>query len=146
MKSRKGQSALEYLMTYGWAVIAILVVIGLLYWLTSQQASSQAQCGTGFPNLPITSNSITTTGLQVELTNGTGKSLTNVIVSGKFTEGATVQFAKSSSASIAQGAKANFTVNPANALTAGDVTIDLNVSYNDGTFSQVGTSKCTARI
>ena len=32
-RRRKSQSAMEYLMTYGWAIVAIAVVIGVLYSL-----------------------------------------------------------------------------------------------------------------
>ena len=31
MRQRKGQSATEYLMTYGWAVLAIVVVAGVMW-------------------------------------------------------------------------------------------------------------------
>ena len=30
---RKGQTALEYLMTYGWAIIVVIIVVGALYAL-----------------------------------------------------------------------------------------------------------------
>ncbi len=146
MKNNKGQSALEYLMTYGWAVIAILVVIGLLYWLTSQQSSTQAQCGTGFPNIPITGNTLTATGLQLELSNGTGKSLTTVVVNGTFTQGATIKYASSASTSLASGTKGTVAINPAGGLLAGDVTADLNVTYNDGSFPQAGKGQCKGKI
>ncbi len=32
---KKGQAALEYLMTYGWALIVIAIVIGILIYVTS---------------------------------------------------------------------------------------------------------------
>ena len=31
--SRKGQAALEYLMTYGWAILAVVVVLAVLWYL-----------------------------------------------------------------------------------------------------------------
>lgn len=33
MESRKGQSAMEYLMTYGWAILIVIVVVAALYAL-----------------------------------------------------------------------------------------------------------------
>jgi len=33
IKSKKGQTAMEYLMTYGWAILAVLVIGGVLYYL-----------------------------------------------------------------------------------------------------------------
>ena len=35
MMEKRGQSALEYLMTYGWALIVIAIVIGVLIYVTS---------------------------------------------------------------------------------------------------------------
>ena len=32
-KNMKGQAAMEYLMTYGWAILAIVIVIAALIWL-----------------------------------------------------------------------------------------------------------------
>jgi len=32
-----GQAALEYLMAYGWALIVIAIVVGVLIWGTTQQ-------------------------------------------------------------------------------------------------------------
>ncbi|GEM_PF-3285199 len=153
LKNNKGQSALEYLMTYGWAVIAILVVIGLLYWLTSQQASSQANCATGFPNVSIIANSLTKTGLQMQLVNGTGKSITSAIVGAKFTQGQTVKNVMSanpgSGATMASGTSGStgiFTLNPTGGLASGDTLVDLNLTYNDGIFDQAATAQCRGKI
>lgn len=33
--NKKGQSALEYLMTYGWALIVVAIVVGILLYVTS---------------------------------------------------------------------------------------------------------------
>jgi len=33
MYSKKGQSAMEYLMTYGWAILIILIAVGALFYL-----------------------------------------------------------------------------------------------------------------
>ena len=44
--SKKGQSAMEYLMIYGWALIAIVVVVGILYMFLpkgSQQCDFEVQ-------------------------------------------------------------------------------------------------------
>jgi len=32
-KSRKGQAAMEYLMTYGWALLVIIIVLALFLWI-----------------------------------------------------------------------------------------------------------------
>jgi putative component of membrane protein insertase Oxa1/YidC/SpoIIIJ protein YidD len=33
MEKRKGQSAMEYLMTYGWAILVIIIVIAVLFYI-----------------------------------------------------------------------------------------------------------------
>lgn len=33
MKNKKGQEALEFLMTYGWAILVVLIAIGILTYL-----------------------------------------------------------------------------------------------------------------
>lgn len=48
----KGQAALEYLMTYGWAILiilAILVVIGTFVWPQITQAQSSESCAVTLP-------------------------------------------------------------------------------------------------
>jgi len=47
--SRKGQAAMEYLMTYGWAFLVILVVIAILgYYLSTISVPESCQFGAGF--------------------------------------------------------------------------------------------------
>ncbi len=47
MKQRKGQAAMEFLMTYGWAILAAIIAIGVLAYFgvfnPSQVAGSQGQ-------------------------------------------------------------------------------------------------------
>jgi uncharacterized protein (UPF0333 family) len=38
MKTKKGQAAMEYLMTYGWAILAIIIVIAALIYLNPFRA------------------------------------------------------------------------------------------------------------
>ena len=33
MMNRKSQSAMEYLMTYGWAILVVLIALGALFYL-----------------------------------------------------------------------------------------------------------------
>ena len=37
MVSRKGQAAMEYLMTYGWAILIVLAIMGILVYLVRPQ-------------------------------------------------------------------------------------------------------------
>lgn len=42
----KGQAAMEYLMTYGWALLVIVIVIAILLWLVPLSASEQCTFST----------------------------------------------------------------------------------------------------
>lgn len=85
MKSnKKGQAAMEFLMTYGWAILAAVIVIGALaafgvfnpstYVPNSCTLAAPFGCNAGIVN---------TTGVFIELNNGAGETLmiTNFTVS-----------------------------------------------------------------
>jgi hypothetical protein len=80
---RKGQAAMEFLMTYGWAILVAIVVIGLLgyYYLDS---ISQRHAGMVNPPFYLNAHRIDeTTGLTLELKNNGGETynITSVAVS-----------------------------------------------------------------
>ncbi len=50
MFKQKGQSALEYLMTYGWALVVIVVVIGVLGFLGVFNLGGTIESCTGMPS------------------------------------------------------------------------------------------------
>ena len=70
----KGQSALEYLMTYGWALIVIAIVIGVLIFVTSG-ATGGVVCQSSSTGIIVETQSITTTTAGVVLRNATGQVL-----------------------------------------------------------------------
>lgn len=52
-RSKRGQSALEYLVTYGWAILAIVIVAAVLWYLgifNPGKWSGQKECS-GFPSM-----------------------------------------------------------------------------------------------
>ncbi len=77
---KKGQSAMEYLMIYGWALIAIVVVIGILYLFLPKETQQcffevQGRFLCNQPSIP----SLTTSGaLKGALYNG-GPQKVNII-------------------------------------------------------------------
>ena len=87
-KKRKAQSATEYLMTYGWAILAITIVGALLY----TQVFSQRSCATaGASGWPLTASvapdgnefAVNTAGTVVmALKNNFGKDITVTEVTG----------------------------------------------------------------
>tara|TARA_Y100000310_G_scaffold343431_1_gene451014 strand:+ start:756 stop:1217 length:462 start_codon:yes stop_codon:yes gene_type:complete len=72
---RKGQAAMEFLMTYGWAILAAIVVIAVLaiYFRPSTLVSSST-----FVTAPFFAQgqTINTTGIALEVKNNGGESLT----------------------------------------------------------------------
>ena len=81
MNSR-GQAALEYLMTYGWALIVIAIVVGVLVFIVATPTGSVA-CNSNQPGkVNVVSNNLgTTTGIgTIAITNLTGGAMTSVSV------------------------------------------------------------------
>ncbi|MBT4539467.1 hypothetical protein HOC32_04235 [Candidatus Woesearchaeota archaeon] len=87
MKSRdkKGQAAMEFIMTYGWAILVVLVAIGALAYFGVLNPSNflPSSCTVG-PGISCDDFKITTTDAQLVLRNGLGDDLTaaQVTVSG----------------------------------------------------------------
>lgn len=75
MYNKKGQVAMEFLMTYGWAILAAMVIIGLLgfYYFSSDILSPKA--GVVSPPFYLNAYNVRTTGIQLELKNNGGETL-----------------------------------------------------------------------
>ncbi len=81
---RKGQAAMEFLMTYGWAILAAIIVIGILgyYYFSSDVLTPKASVLN--PPFYLNAQNAQTTGITLELKNNGGETYTlqNVSVSG----------------------------------------------------------------
>lgn len=107
---RKGQAAMEFLMTYGWAILVVLVAIGALayfgvlspqkYLPTSCTISDQFAC----PEYKVNSAAGT---VQLVVQNGKGADLTGVTVA---LSGSGLTCATSAAQDIADGKSGSFTV------------------------------------
>lgn len=87
MNSR-GQAALEYLMTYGWALIVIAIVVGVLVFIVATPTNT-LQCTSSAPGkMNVVSNNLATTGTagtsmgSVVITNVSGGQATLVDMNG----------------------------------------------------------------
>ena len=69
---RKGQAAMEFLMTYGWAILAAIVVIAVLaiYFNPSQMVNSQTIISAPFN---AKSQAVSASQVQIEVTNKGGE-------------------------------------------------------------------------
>ncbi len=82
---RRSQSALEYMMTYGWAILVIVIVAAVLYSLGIFSPSSAITSSvTGFSNLgSVAAQVIPNSGLVLSLGDSTGYNIniTNITIS-----------------------------------------------------------------
>ncbi len=145
-KNKKGQSALEYLMTYGWALVVIVIVVAALVFLINPSQVGGQSC-TGFQNMPIGNFQLGSTGLTYKATNQTGRALSAVAFGGKFTNAGTTTYVNSEFPDIVTiAANAEQSVTLPATLTAGSATIDLNVSYFDGDFTRSAKATCKGTV
>ena len=77
---RKGQAAMEFLMTYGWAILVVLIAIGALAYFgvlnPSKFLPESCTIGPGFSCEESKVNAVGT--IQLLLRNGAGSGFTNV--------------------------------------------------------------------
>lgn len=72
---KKGQAAMEFLMTYGWAILAAVIVVGVLWYLIGNPSNL---AGNNFQlSAPLSSNamSLSTAGVELEFRNGEATSI-----------------------------------------------------------------------
>ena len=96
MHSKRAQAALEYLMTYGFALLIIAIVIGVLIFMGIIKLPAASTC-TGLEKFAYSDHTVDANGnFVIYLLNGTGGRITNV--SAEATEGLAGSCAPSSSA------------------------------------------------
>lgn len=120
---KKGQAAMEFLMTYGWAILAAIIVVGVLWYLIGNPANL---AGNRFAiSQPLVQNamSLDSTGITIEVRNGGDQTMTVTLVS--------IENCGDSGAistDIASGDLQDFTI--ACALNSGDrFNGDVTISY-----------------
>ena len=85
MYNKKGQAAMEFLMTYGWAILAAVIVVGVLWYMIGNPANL---AGNNFQiSAPFVANAMAVDSngdVTIEIRNGEAVSVTvtNVTVSG----------------------------------------------------------------
>jgi len=84
-RDKRGQAAMEFLMTYGWAILAAVIVIGVLasFGVFSPSTYVPNRCILSAP-LGCNAGTVNTTAIQLEIRNGGGEqySVTGITVSG----------------------------------------------------------------
>ena len=121
---RRGQSALEYLVTYGWAILAIVIVAAVVWYFgifNPSKWSSSKQCG-GFASFTCIDYSYAGTTVTAVLGNDVGRSVTITSPTSCTVAGVSSQIVGAN-----QNANCPFSVGTAN---SGDQ-VGLNITYTD---------------
>lgn len=146
---RKGQAAMEFLITYGWAILAAIVAIGVLaYFLSSPGRFTANQCVVASPfscNAQLAT--VSTNNVQLELRNGGGETFD--VMSIRVTGCGTITGAPLTAmgadgtyvANVACGALGNLT---ADTTYRGDITITYQKVGSD--LDQVSTGRIVQRL
>lgn len=146
MHQRRGQAAMEFLITYGWAILAAIVAIGVLaYFLSSPGRLTANSCTVAAPfNCNAGLASVSSNNVQLELRNGGGESfdLRSVAVSGCSTNTTVITAAADSLTAVM--------VAPCSpALTAGNTFRgDITITYRKAgsSLDQVSTGRIIQRL
>ncbi len=143
----KAQSAMEYLMTYGWAILIVIIVAAALYALgIFNPATFTGQRTTGFPNIGAPSDWIyvgSSGEFNITLRNGLGEPITISSVTAQCgANSASVTLATdASSTTVGAGSTIEYYTNATNCqtLTAGSsYSVPITVSYTtqSGTYAR----------
>jgi hypothetical protein len=126
MNTKKAQAALEFLMTYGWAILVVLIAIGALafFGVLSPERFLPSKC-TLQPGLACVDHKVTPGSVQVVVKNGYGSDIT-VNTVGVQSCGSTAP-----AATLANGAQATYTVTCTTPLTGSKYNGILNVTYTN---------------
>lgn len=113
--NKKGQAAMEFLMTYGWAILVAIIVVGVLWYLIGNPANL---AGNRFQlSAPMVANALvlSSSGISIEIRNGAGESInvSEIVVQNCAT-------LSGLSSVVPQGGLENFTIVCSPALSAGD--------------------------
>jgi hypothetical protein len=142
MFDRKAQSALEYLMTYGWALIVIAIVIGVLIFVTSG-ATGGVTCQSQSTGIQVSEWAVKAGagGVGLTLRNATGGDInvTGAMGSGQFSAAGTV----SQLLTEVTSKNTTFTVTNITAPAAGTT---LSTAYVDVNYVTKGGLPASARV
>ena len=143
IKSRKSQAALEFLMTYGWAILVVLVAIGALayFGVLSPDKFLPAKCtlssGIGCVDHKVqgTAGPLGVGLVTVVITNSLGYDINNIVVGAggcgcySYLGAPTCAAAATGSATLANGDQKPYTIPCTAALIGSKYNAQLNVSY-----------------
>jgi len=138
---KKGQAALEFLMTYGWAILVVLVAIGALayFGVLSPDKFLPNKCtlpaGIACSDFKVSAGATPTTGTaDIVLRNGMGFDIGGAVSPNEFkvTVGdCTGDYTSASSVVLANGAQTTFAVTGCSVTAGSKFSGDVNVTYTN---------------
>lgn len=143
INKKKSQAALEFIMTYGWAILVVLVAIGALayFGVLSPDRFLPSKCTLQSGIACIDSKAVTST-VTVRITNSLGFDIDTIVVK------AGGCGTSSSTPTLANGASATYDITCTPALTGSKYNQQLNVSYRvtDTGITHNNVGQLTARM
>ncbi len=76
MRDKKAQAAMEFLMTYGWAILAAIIAIGVLYIIIGNPANLVGDRFSISDPFIALGKAASTTEVTIEVKNGAGEAVT----------------------------------------------------------------------
>ncbi|MDO8647389.1 MAG: hypothetical protein Q7R70_03165 [Candidatus Diapherotrites archaeon] len=129
----KGQSALEYLMTYGWALVVIVIVVAALF--AFGVFNTPANCTQFGGRLLLKDYAIQATGISLAIQNGSSGTMSDLNASGDLGAG----LMGSTSLSRSADTNAVFT----SPIAAGSTYV-MSISYTANGISHTESTTCVA--
>ncbi|OIO65415.1 hypothetical protein AUJ68_03195 [Candidatus Woesearchaeota archaeon CG1_02_57_44] len=132
----KGQAAMEFLMTYGWAIIVVLAAIGALAYFGVLSPTTILPQRTTFPsplpNIDVASVSALSDSVEVAFTNNVGYTIDVISAGAAATDdcGGTVAL-ENPPTNVVNGAKFKVNWSCGGGVTAGKFKSDLTFSYTN---------------
>ncbi|MBI4739557.1 hypothetical protein HY772_08535 [Candidatus Woesearchaeota archaeon] len=123
MQTKKAQAAMEFLMTYGWAILVVLVAISALAYFGVLSPSKFLPERCTLPSgIACLDHKATATSISLRVQNGLGVDITGVTLS--------LCNGTSAAQSLANGAQATFAVTCSPVLVSGNKFSSDNVSIS----------------
>ncbi|MDO8538137.1 MAG: hypothetical protein Q7S21_04585 [archaeon] len=136
MFDKKAQSALEYLMTYGWALVVIVIVIAALVFLINPTQVGPNNC-TGFSRFPISNHQVNASKaagsdeIILVMSNQTGGDATSVDFNATGRVGSVAVNDGNTFGTFAANDQIMLVILTANDLVSGNYDIALGLTYTD---------------
>lgn len=153
---KRGQSALEYLMTYGWALVVIVIAVAALVVLINPSTIQGDQCDAKLGPFTISQSSVTPNQTQLVLVNQTGQAVSftndNITVSGTnngaagYTETVVPSFLVGGT-QLAANATDTLVINTSSDPIGGTYSLTYNLQYDAGQLTDINaTGNCRGTI